>query len=92
MSWRQKPGQDAVQEASTPIAKVAVSILLWVVLFGRKFLILEIVNFVFGDRVSLGGFFSVTLLIVALLLSRAAVAACSRAPTAHGTQSRKAGS
>ncbi len=34
---------------------------------------LELVDLVFGDRVSLGGFFSVTLLVVTLLLSRSAV-------------------
>lgn len=61
------------REASTPVGKVAAAVLLWVVLFGSKFLVLEVVDLVFGDRVSLGGFFSVTLLILALLLSRAAV-------------------
>ena len=43
------------------------------VLFGSNFLVLEVVDLVFGDRVSLGGFFSVTGLILALLVSRAAV-------------------
>lgn len=62
-----------LRATSTPIGKVAAAIALWVVLFGSKFLVLEIVNLVFGDRVSLGGFFSVTLLILTLLLSRAAV-------------------
>src|SRR5215470_16584892 len=61
------------RQASTPIGKVVAAVLLWVVLFGSKFLVLEAVAFVFGDRVSLGGFFSVTLLILALLLSRAGV-------------------
>jgi len=61
------------RQASTPIGKVLAAVLLWVVLFGSKFLVLEAVAFVFGDRVSLGGFFSVTLLILALLLSRAGV-------------------
>jgi hypothetical protein len=35
--------------------------------------VLELVNLVFGDAVSLGGFVSVTLLVVALLLARAGV-------------------
>ncbi len=61
------------RQASTPIGKVVAAVLLWVVLFGSKFLVLETVDLVFGDRVSLGGFFSVTLLILALLLSRALV-------------------
>jgi hypothetical protein len=61
------------RQASTPTGKVVAGFLLWVVLFGSKFLVLEAVNLVFGSRVSLGGFFSVTLLILVLLLSRAAV-------------------
>jgi hypothetical protein len=59
--------------ASTPIDKVLAAVMLWAVLFGSKFLVLEVVALVFGGRVSLGGFFSVTLLILVLLLSRAAV-------------------
>jgi hypothetical protein len=61
------------RQASTPIGRVVAAVMLWMVLFGSKFLVLEAVNVVFGDRVSLGGFFSVTLLILTLLLSRAAV-------------------
>jgi hypothetical protein len=59
--------------ASTPRGKVIAAVLLWLVLFGSKFLVLEAVALVFGSRVSLGGFFSVTALILALLVSRAAV-------------------
>jgi hypothetical protein len=55
--------------------------MLWLVLFGSKFLVLEAVHLVFGHRVSLGGFFSVTLLILALLLSRAAVRRLLRRPS-----------
>jgi hypothetical protein len=61
------------RQAATPIGKMVAAVLLWAVLFGSKFLVLEAVALVFGDRVSLGGFFSVTLLILVLLLSRAAV-------------------
>ena len=61
------------RQAATPIGKMVAAVLLWVVLFGSKFLVLEAVALVFDARVSLGGFFSVTLLILALLLSRAAV-------------------
>jgi len=42
--------------ASTPIGKVVAAVMLWAVLFGSKFLVLEVVALVFGDRVSLGGF------------------------------------
>jgi len=61
------------RQASTPFGKAVAAVLLWGVLFGSKLLVLEAVNLVFSERVSLGGFFSVTLLILALLLSRAAV-------------------
>jgi hypothetical protein len=66
--------------ASTPIGKAVAGIMLWLVLFGSKFLVLETVHLVFGHRVSLGGFFSVTLLILALLLSREAVRRLLRRP------------
>lgn len=59
--------------ASTPGGKVVAGLMLWAVLFGSKFVVLEVVGLVFGSRVSLGGFVSVTLLVVVLLLSRAGV-------------------
>jgi hypothetical protein len=40
---------------------------------GSKFLVLKAVDLVFGSSVSLGGFVSVTLLIITLLLARAGV-------------------
>ena len=61
------------RQADTPIGKVTAAILVWAVLFGSKFLVLETVALVFGPRVSLGGFFSVTALIVILMLARAGV-------------------
>ena len=59
--------------ATTPAGKVGAALLLWAVMFGSKFVVLEIIHLAFGSRVSLGGFFSVSLLIVLLMLSRAAV-------------------
>ncbi|MGD9986258.1 hypothetical protein [Pseudonocardia sp.] len=58
------------REAASPIGKVGAALLLWLVLFGSKFVVLEAVDLAFGSRVSLGGFFSVTLLIVVLMLTR----------------------
>jgi len=40
---------------------------------GSKLVVLELVDLVFGDSVSLGGFSSVTMFVVALLISRVAV-------------------
>jgi hypothetical protein len=59
--------------AMTVRAKLAAALLLWATAAGSKIVVLELVNRVFGEAVSLGGFVSVTLLVVALLLSRAAV-------------------
>ncbi len=53
--------------------KVVAAVSLWAVAIGSKLVVLELMDLVFGDAVSLGGFFPVTLLIMALLLSRAAV-------------------
>ena len=69
--------------ASTPGGKVVTAVMLWGVLFGSKFLVLTVVDLVFGARVSLGGFLSVTLLILALLLSRAGVRRLLRSPRAR---------
>lgn len=59
--------------ATTARAKLAAGLLIWLVAAGSKFVVLELVDLVFGDSVSLGGFWSVTALVLALLLSRAAV-------------------
>ncbi|SDJ03718.1 hypothetical protein SAMN05444157_1402 [Frankineae bacterium MT45] len=62
-----------IRMADTPRGKIAGAVALWVVLVGSKFVVLELENLLFGDAVSLGGFFSVTLLIIVLLLSRSGV-------------------
>jgi hypothetical protein len=59
--------------ADTRRAKIAAAVSLWVVAAGSKLVVLELVDLVFGDAVSLGGFGPVTLLVVALLASRGAV-------------------
>ena len=42
---------------------------IWIILFGSKFLILEIVDWVFGDHVELGKLIEVILLVVAMLVA-----------------------
>lgn len=59
--------------ATTRSAQVGAGALLWVTAAGSKLVVLELVDLVFGDSVSLGGFISVTLLVVTLLLSRGLV-------------------
>ena len=59
--------------ATTPGAKLTAAVSLWVVAAGSKLVVLELVDLVFGDRVSLGGFVPVTILVVSLLAARGAV-------------------
>ena len=59
--------------ATTPLGKTGSALLLWVILVASKFVVLELVALLFGTRVSLGGFFSVTALIILLMLARAGV-------------------
>ncbi|MFZ0531225.1 MAG: hypothetical protein WAL91_11900, partial [Propionicimonas sp.] len=59
--------------ATGPTGKVVAGVALWLLLVGSKFVVLELIDFVFGDSVRLGGFFVVTALILALLLARAGV-------------------
>lgn len=62
-----------MQNASTRGARSVSALLLWCTAAGSKIIVLELVSVVFGDAVSLGGLVSVTLLVIALLVSRAAV-------------------
>lgn len=62
-----------LRAASTVAGRAIAVAMLWALLVGSKFVVLEVVDLVFGDRVSLGGFVPVTLLIVALLLARVGV-------------------
>jgi hypothetical protein len=75
------------RQASTPAGKAAAGLLLWVVLVGSKFVVLEAVDVVFGSRVSLGGFIPVTVLILALLVSRLAVRRLLRSSRAEAPTS-----
>jgi len=43
---------------------------IWAILFGSKFLILEVVDWVFGDHVELGHFIEVVALVLALMITR----------------------
>ena len=45
----------------------------WLILFGSKFLILEVVDLVFGAHVELGKFIDVIVLVIALMVSREVV-------------------
>lgn len=59
--------------ASTMVGKVVSGLLLWGTLVGSKFVVLELEALLFGEHISLGGFVSVTVLIIVMLLARAGV-------------------
>ena len=50
--------------------KVLRIFLVWLILFGSKFLILEVVDMVFGNHVELGKFLDVILLVIILMVAR----------------------
>jgi hypothetical protein len=50
----------------------------WLILFLSKFLILEVVNVVFGDHVELGSFIEILAIIVTMLVANAALEAVYR--------------
>ena len=64
---------DRFRAATTRRGKLTAGGSLWVVAAGSKLVVLELVDLVFGDDVSLGGFLPVTVLVIALLLARAGV-------------------
>lgn len=59
--------------ASTTSGRVGAALLLWALLIGSKFIVLELISIIFRGSVNLGGFVPVTLLIIALLLARSGV-------------------
>lgn len=59
--------------AASAAGKSLAALSLWLLMVGSKFVILELIALVFGDAVSLGNFWSVTALIVVLMLARTGV-------------------
>lgn len=49
--------------------KVAGAFVIWLVLFGGKFVMLEVVDIVFGDHVSLGHLLEVILIVVTMMVA-----------------------
>ena len=73
ITWAKKRAKLRFKRADSVLARLISIGTLVLLLPGSKFAILWLTEFVFGGAVKLGGFFAVTLLIVVLMLSRAAV-------------------
>lgn len=64
----------SLAEKSRPLRYLAV----WLILFLSKFVILEVVDIVFGTHVELGGFFEIVAIVVTMLAANAALQAFYR--------------
>lgn len=73
MGWAKKRILDSIRTAKTWHGRAVSVTTLLLVLPASKFLVIELVAFVFGDAVRLGGFFQVTALIIVLMLVRGGV-------------------
>ena len=69
--WGKKKIVARIRAARTRMRRMLNIGFLILVLPGSKFLVLGIVDLIFGESVQLGGFFQVTALIVVLMLARA---------------------
>ncbi|MCW5951979.1 MAG: hypothetical protein KIT69_06955 [Propionibacteriaceae bacterium] len=71
--WAKNRVKARFKAATTLGGRIAAGLLLWLLVFGSKFVVLELIALFFADQVQLGGFFAVTGLILLLLLARAGV-------------------
>jgi hypothetical protein len=62
------------ERQNRPISKVLQISSVWAILFLSKFVILEVVDIVFGEHVELGGFLMVIALVLAMMIAREAFA------------------
>ena len=79
--WAKDKVKARLKAATKPAGKVVAGLVLWLLLVGSKFLVLELVALAFGDAVYLGGFFAVTGIILVLLLARSGVRRLLAQPT-----------
>jgi hypothetical protein len=54
-----------------PMSKIIRVVATWSILFLSKFLILEVIDIVFGDHVELGGFLQVLTLVITMMIAQA---------------------
>jgi hypothetical protein len=61
---------DFFQQRTDPVSKALGVVSMWLILFLSKFVILEVVDVVFGDHVELGGFITVLALVLVMMITR----------------------
>lgn len=68
--WVKENVKDRIKSTKSGTVRMVNIVALLLVLPGSKFVVLELVDLVFGDAVRLGNFFQVTALIIVLMLVR----------------------
>lgn len=86
ITWAKKRALQRFKRADSVLARVISIGTLVLLLPGSKFVILWLTDLVFGGAVKLGGFFALTVLIVVLMLTRAAL---RRVLTARGNGAQR---
>ncbi len=71
--WLKKRARARLADADSRAGRALSVAMLAVLLPGSKIVVIELTDWVFGDRVSLGGFWAVTALVLVLLAARWAV-------------------
>lgn len=71
--WVKDRVKRSIKQAPGLFGKILGAVILWLVLIGSKFVVLELVAVAFGGQVKLGGFVAVTGIILALLAARLGV-------------------
>jgi hypothetical protein len=61
---------DYFKQRQRPFSNVLRVMSVWFILFSSKFVILEVVDLIFGDHVELGGFLHVIGLVIAMMVAR----------------------
>lgn len=89
--WAKNRVKRRFRAARTAVGKLAAALMLWLVLIGSKFVVLELVALLFRGSVKLGNFFAVTGLIIVLMLCRAAVRRLLALPDATSPDPADAG-
>ncbi len=62
---------DYFKSQNRPLSPVFRALAVWLIMFLSKFVILEVIDVIFGEHVELGGFLLVLVLVAALMIARA---------------------
>jgi hypothetical protein len=85
ISWLEHRAQGWVSRREGSGWRALGLVVTFLILFLSKFVVLEVIDIIFGDRVSLGGFMDVALLVVTLILVRGLVTLCYYRLGEHGS-------